>query len=79
LRTFVNLFRIKKYQSIEILWIGNSKFIFLKMPKVKLFKSLVTYANYFNYIILIVDSISDIYIFNEEMFNLSDGFIIFYK
>ena len=47
------------------------------MPNIKLFTSLLTYANYQDYVVLIVDQIDDIYMYDESIFNFSEGFIIF--
>ena len=64
---------------MDIMFIGNTKFIYIKIPNIKLFTSLLTYAKYQDYIVLIVDQIDDIYMYDERIFNFSEGFIIFYK
>lgn len=79
MRNFTNLFKMKYYPALDIIMIGNSKFIFTSLLNMKKVKPLLRYANLKNYIVFIVDNISDIYMFDEEIFNLSDGFIIFLK
>lgn len=79
MRNFTNLFKMKCYPVLDVIMIGNSKFIFTSLLNMKKVKPLLRYANLKNYIVFIVDNISDIYMFDEEIFNLSDGFIIFLK
>lgn len=79
MRNFTNLFKMKYYPVLDVIMIGNSKFIFTSLLNMKKVKPLLRYANLKNYIVFIVDIISDIYMFDEEIFNLSDGFIIFLK
>ncbi len=79
MRGFKDLFRIKKSEYLEVIKIGNSKFIFEKDTNILKIKALINYAKVKNYIVLYLDNINDIYMINEEIFNLSNGFIIFYK
>ncbi len=79
MRTFTNLFKIKNYSEIEVILIGMTKLILTKIPCIKTLTALLTYAKHMNYIVLIVDQLSDIYMYDEEIFNLSNGFIIFFK
>ena len=79
MRGFKDLFRIKKSEYLEVIKIGNSKFIFEKDTNILKIKALINYAKVKNYIVLYLDNVIDIYMINEEIFNLSNGFIIFYK
>lgn len=79
MRGFKDLFRIKKSEYLEVIKIGNSKFIFEKDTNILKIKALINYAKVKNYIVLYLDNLNDIYMINEEIFNLSNGFIIFYK
>lgn len=79
MRGFKDLFRIKKSEYLEVIKIGNSKFIFEKDTNILKIKALINYAKVKNYIVLYLDNVNDIYMINEEIFNLSNGFIIFYK
>ena len=79
MRGFKDLFRIKKSEYLEVIKIGNSKFIFEKDTNILKIKALINYAKVKNYIVLYLDNINDIYMINEDIFNLSNGFIIFYN
>jgi len=79
MRGFKDLFKIKKSEYLEVIKIGNSKFILEKDTNILKIKALINYAKVKNYIVLYLDNVNDIYMINEEIFNLSNGFIIFYK
>ena len=79
MRLFINLFRIKTYKELDVIFIGRSKFIFSKLENLKSIQVLIDYAKVNNYLIFIVDYITDIYMYDEEVFNLGDGFLIIYK
>lgn len=79
MRGFKDLFRFTKSEYLEVIKIGNSKFIFEKDTNILKIKALINYAKVKNYIVLYLDNVNDIYMINEEIFNLSNGFIIFYK
>lgn len=79
MRGFKDLFKIKKSEYLEVIKIGNSNFIFEKDTNILKIKALINYAKVKNYIVLYLDNVNDIYMINEEIFNLSNGFIIFYK
>jgi hypothetical protein len=79
MRLFSNLFRIKTYKELDVIFIGQSKFIFTKLENLKSIQVLIDYAKVNNYLIFIVDYITDIYMYDEEVFNLGDGFVIIYK
>lgn len=79
MRGFKDLFKITKSEYLEVIMIGNSKFIFEKDTNILKIKALINYAKVKNYIVLYLDNVNDIYMINEEIFNLSNGFIIFYK
>lgn len=79
MRGFKDLFKITKNEYLEVIKIGNSKFIFEKDTNILKIKALINYAKVKNYIVLYLENVNDIYMINEEIFNLSNGFIIFYK
>lgn len=79
MRLFSNLFRIKTYKELDVILIGRSKFIFKKLENLKSIQVLIDYAKVNNYLVFLVDYITDIYMFDEEVFNLAEGFLIIYK
>ena len=79
MRSFKNLFIIKTYQPFDVIRIGTTKFIFLKCTNIKEYLAVASLAKSMNYLILIVQYIDDIYMFDENLFDLARGFIIIYK
>ena len=79
LRSFKNLFQIKKDCLLEVVYIGYMKIIYTKFKNYNAVTALINYAKIKNYIVFYLDNRDDIYMINEHFFDLSSGFIIFYK
>ena len=79
MRSFRNLFRLKKENCLDVIRVGNIKFIYVKFTSIKAVEAIINYSIIKDYMILFPDNVDDIYMINNEIYSLSSGFIIFYK
>lgn len=79
MRNFSSLFKLKEYNPFEVILIGFDKFIFTKVSSYKEINTIINLTKVDDYIILMVDNIDDIYMYEDDIFTLAKNFIIIYK
>ena len=78
MRNIFNLFSLKDYLNIEVFYIGTTKYIYTKYNNYNQLLALIKYCNICDGVILMVDKLENIYMFNELIFDISKLYLIIF-